>query len=153
MKGTGTMAKARLLGVMRVVGRFLATLAIAVSMLTVGAVVLAPLASATAGDLAGTWASVDVDGSNQTLQIKGAGNLVYSMFLRDDFTSGSCGGPAAKLVGHAVTDGNGLFMLGTLVCHHGGNPFPGERIFFSFEYDAATDTLTDFTGVVWERSS
>ena len=152
MSGTGTTGRARLLGVKGVIGRRLATtLAIAVSMLALIAAVLAPPAAATSGDLAGTWASVDLDGSNQTLQIKGAGDPVYSMLLRDDFTSGVCGGPPAQLVGHAAVDGNVLFMSGTLVCLPGGNPLGSERLFVSFEYDAATDTLTDFAGVVWER--
>jgi len=154
MNGTGTRATARLLGAERVVRRRLATtLAIAVSTLALSAAVLAPPASATAGALAGTWVSVDVDGSNQTLEIKGAGNPVYSMSFVDDFTTGVCGGPPAKLVGHGVADGDGVFLLGTLVCLHGGNPIPGERVSFSLEYDAATDTLTDFAGVVWERAS
>ena len=153
MNGTGTKAEAGPLGVTRVVWRRLATtLAIVVSLLAISAAALAPPATAAAGDLAGTWASEDLDGSNQTLEIKGAGNPVYSVFLRDDFTSGGCGGPPAKLVGSAVADGDGLFAVGTLVCLHGGNAVPGERIFFSFEYDAGTDTLTDFTGVVWERT-
>lgn len=153
MSGTGTKATARLLCVKRVIGRRLAkTLAIAVSMLAFGGAVLAPPASATAGSLAGTWASVDTDGSDQTLQIQGAGNPVYAMFLRDEPAS-VCGGLPAKLVGNGVADGNGLFMLGTLVCLPGGNPIPGQRIFFSFAYNAGTGTLTDFTGVVWHRAS
>lgn len=100
------------------------TLAVAVSLFA-GAVGLVPPASAAAGPLAGTWASVDVDGSNQTLKVKGAGNPVYAIVLRDDFTSGVCGGPPAKLVGHGAADGAELFMRGTLVCLHGGNPPPG----------------------------
>jgi hypothetical protein len=111
MNGTGTTAEARLLRVKGVIGRRLATtLALAVSMLALIAAVLAPPAAATPGALAGTWASVDTDGSNQTLHIKGSGDPVYSMVLRDDFTSGVCGGPPAQLVGHAVADGNVLFM-------------------------------------------
>jgi len=154
MKGTGIRAKARLLGVKRVMGRRLATtLAIAVSMLAFSAALFAPPASATAGELAGTWTSVDVDGSNQTMKIKGAGNPVYAMFLRDDFTSGACGGPPAKVVGHAVAKGNRLFMRGTLVCLRGGNPFPGVRVFLNFEYRVAPDTLTDSAGVVWRRTN
>jgi hypothetical protein len=154
MNRTGTKAKARLLSVKRVIRRrrLAATLAIAVSMLA-SATVLATPASAAAGDLAGSWTSIDLDGSNQTLKLKGAGNPVYSAFLRDDFTSGVCGGPPAKLVGHAAADGNGLLMRGTLVCLHRGNPVPGVRVVFSFEYDPANDTLTDDSGVVWERAS
>jgi len=154
MNVTETKAEARLLGVTRFVRRRLATaLAIAVSMLAISVAGLAPPASASPGDLAGTWASLDTDGSNQTLKINGAGNPVYSIFLRDDFTSGVCGGPPAAFVGHAVADGDELFALGTLLCFPGGNPIPGERVFLGFEYDAATDTLTDFAGVVWQRTS
>ena len=126
-------------------------LAVAVSTLALGAAVAASPASAAPGDLAGTWTSVDHDGSNQTLAIRGAGNPVYALFLTDELASQACGGRPAKLVGSAVADGNELFTVGTLVCRPGGNPFPGTRIFFGFEYDAATDTLTDSTGVVWER--
>jgi hypothetical protein len=39
------------------------------------------------------------------------------------------------------------------VCLPGGNPLRAERLHVSFEYDVATDTLTDFAGVVWERVS
>jgi hypothetical protein len=74
------------------------------------------------------------------------------VFLHDDFTSGVCGGPPAKLVGHGVADGTELLLRGTLVCIHAGNPIPRERIFISFEYDADTDALTDGSGVVWERA-
>jgi hypothetical protein len=153
MNDTGTEGRARLLGVKRAMGRRLTmTAAIAVSVLVLGVTALAPPATATTGSLTGTWTSVDVDGSNQTMRIKGAGNPVYSIFLRDDFTSGACGGPPAKLVGHGTSDGHELFVRGTLVCLHGGNPIPGVRVWFSLEYDVAADTLTDGAGVVWERA-
>ena len=126
--------------------------AVAAGMLALGVTVLAPPASAHPGGLAGTWTSTDVDGSNQAMTIKGAGRPVYSVFLRDDFTSGACGGPPAKLVGHGVSDDNGLFVRGTLVCLHRGNPIPGVRVSFHLDYDAAAGTLTDESGVVWERA-
>ena len=75
------------------------------------------------------------------------------MFYVDDFTSGICGGPPAKVVGRAVVDGNVLFTRGTLVCLHGGNPLPGERILGTYEYRAGTDTLIDSSGVVWHRAT
>lgn len=127
-------------------------LAIATSLLGIGAVALAPPASAAQGDLAGSWTSVDVDGSHQTLRIRGAGKPVYAMFLRDDFTSGACGGPPAKVVGRAVVRGHELLMRGTLVCRRGGNPLPGQRISFSLHHDAGSDTLVDDAGVVWRRA-
>jgi hypothetical protein len=150
MNGT---RKTRLPGVTQAMGRRLATtVAIAASVLTFSVTALAPPASATSGALAGTWTSVDLDGSNQTLRVTEAGHPVYSTFYRDDFTSAVCGGPPAKLVGHGVSDGNGLTVVGTLVCLHRGNPIPGERVSLRFEYDAAADTLTDDSGVVWERA-
>jgi hypothetical protein len=128
-------------------------LSIAVSVvLAFGTALLSPAASAAGGDLAGTWTSVDLDGSNQTLQITGSGRHVYAMFLVDDFTTGGCGGPPAQFVGFGVVDGSELLMSGTLICLPGGNPIAG-RISISFQYDAATDTLTDFSGVVWHRAS
>jgi hypothetical protein len=153
MDGTGTPKRAELLGLKRGIGRRLATAGTtAAAVLAFSVTALAPPASAAPGPLAGSWTSVDLDGSHQTLRIKGAGHPVYSTFYRDDFTSGVCGGPPAKLVGHGVSDGTGLTVVGTLVCLHRGNPIPGERVSLRYEYDAATDTLTDDSGVVWERA-
>ena len=129
------------------------TLAVGLSVLALGAAALAPPASGAPGPLAGTWTSVDVDGSNQTLRVKGAGNPVYAMTLRDDFTTGACGGPPAKVVGRARVDGDTLVMRGTLVCLHRGNPIPGQRVTISFDYHAGSDTLTDDARVVWVRAS
>jgi hypothetical protein len=152
MNGAATQTDGRVLAVEGGTGRRLASAAaVAAGLLALSAAV-APPAGATPGNLAGTWASVDVDGSNQTLRIKGAGKPVYAISLRDDFTSGACGGPPAKLVGHAVANGNELSVTGTLVCLHGGNPIPGERVSSSMDYNAATDTLIDSSGIVWNRT-
>lgn len=153
MACAATEGRAGTLGATRAVGRrFSTTVGIAAAVLAFVVTALVPPASARAGTLTGTWTSVDLDGSNQTMRITGAGNPVYSVFLRDDFTTGACGGPPAKLVGHGVSDGHEFFGRGTLVCLHRGNPIPGVRVPFSFEYDAAADTLTDGGGVVWERA-
>jgi hypothetical protein len=132
--------------------RRIKTLGATLSALAIGvAVVAAPPASAKPGNLAGSWVSVDLDGSNQTLRIKGAGNHVYAMFYRDDRTSGICGGTPAKVTGRGVAEGNELAARGTLVCLPGGNPLPGQRVAVQYHYDAGTDTLTDSWGVVWQR--
>jgi hypothetical protein len=128
-------------------------LVLALGLPVLGAVTVPAPATAAAGELAGTWTSVDVDGSHQTLRVRGAGTPGYAVTLRDDATSGACGGPPAKLVGHGRAHEGGLLVVGTLVCLHGGNPVPGVRIVFDLEYDPADDTLTDDSGVVWERSS
>ncbi|MFC5177975.1 hypothetical protein [Nocardioides taihuensis] len=129
-----------------------ATAVVVAGIVAAGSGALAPAASAGGGELAGTWTSTDLDGSHQTLRIRGAGAPVYAMTLRDDFTTGVCGGPPAKLVGHGVTVEDGVSMTGTLVCVRGGNPLPRERISSFFAYDGASDTLTDPSGVVWERA-
>jgi hypothetical protein len=120
-------------------------------LLAAGAVSTAPPAAAAQGSLSGEWASIDLDGSNQTLRITGTGSPTYAMLLEDDATSEVCGGAPAALVGTGRLDGDELLMRGIIVCLPGGNALPGEHLDFSFEYDAAADTLTDFTGVVWHR--
>lgn len=138
---------------MTVTRRRTGALTLASGMLALGAVAVAPPASAAPGVLAGSWTSVDVDGSHQTLRIRGSGKPVYAMFLRDDVTSGVCGGPPAKVVGHAVVRGHELLMRGTLVCQGRGNPLPGERLSLHLHHDAGSDTLTDDAGVVWRRAA
>lgn len=112
---------------------------------------LAPPALAAEGSLAGTWASVDTDGSNQTLSITGSGRRVYSMVYFDESASSACAGAPARVAGPGFVDGDSVYLVGTLVCLPGGNPFR-ERLTISFDYDAGTDTLTDGFGITWERT-
>ncbi len=114
--------------------------------------VLAPTASAASGPLAGTWTSVDSDGSNQTLDIMGSGNRVYSMIYFDESATNACDGNPARVSGPGFVDGNDLVMVGAVVCLPGGNPFRS-RFTISYEYDAGSDTLTDAFGIVWHRAS
>ncbi|GAA2159421.1 hypothetical protein FHX52_3705 [Humibacillus xanthopallidus] len=119
--------------------------------IAVASAVLAPAASAASGPLAGTWTSIDTDGSNQTLTIVGSGAHVYSMSYFDDVASGACGGDPAMVKGPGYPDGDTLTMVGTLTCLPGGNVFR-ERLVLGYEYDAETDTLTDGSDVVWHRT-
>ena len=153
MSGTGARVDVRL-GASEVPGRRRpTTLAVALSALALGAAALAPSASAAPGHLAGTWVSVDVDRSNQWMRVRGAGNRVYAMTYRDDFTTGVCGGPPAKVVGHLRVDGNSLVVRGTLVCLHRGNRLPGQRVVMELEYHPGSDTITDPAAeVVWVRA-
>lgn len=122
------------------------------SALVASASVLAPAqATAQGGVLAGTWTSIDHDGSNQVLEIRGSGQGTYSMFLEDDSATVACGGDPAMFVGTGTADGNTVPMFGTLVCLPGGNIISG-RIVIGFEYSPATDTLADETGVTWHRA-
>ena len=108
-------------------------------------------ASASPGDLAGTWTSVDTDGSNQVLNIRGSGTSSYAIYLFDDSATGACGGSPGKLTGTGALEGSDLATTGTLVCVPGGNPLRF-RIEYGFVYSSTDDTLTDDAGVVWSRS-
>jgi hypothetical protein len=99
----------------------------------------------------GTWTSTDLDGSNQSLSVSGSGQGALAMFLFDDAATNACGGRPARLVGTGVPDGDSLVMSGTLTCVPGGNVLRF-RISFGFEYSPATDTLTDESGVTWNRA-
>ena len=121
------------------------------TLLTTAGLLTATGAAAAGGPLAGTWTSVDTDGSNQTLGIAGSGARVYSMFYVDDAATGVCGGDPARITGpgHVVADG--IVMAGTLTCSPGGNLLR-ERIVIGFAYDGSDDTLTDDFGIVWHRT-
>ena len=99
----------------------------------------------------GTWESVDHDGSNQTLHVSGGGSGHFAMSLYDDAATVACGGAPARVSGSGTADGNDLSMTAAITCVPGGN-FVRNRIEIAFEYDPSTDTLRDFSGVVWERS-
>jgi hypothetical protein len=100
----------------------------------------------------GTWTSTDFDGSNQTLTVGGSGTVGrHSVQLFDDSATSACEGAPARVSGLGTVDESTLVMTGTLTCMPGGNPLRF-RISIAFEHDAATDTLTDEFGVVWERS-
>ena len=98
----------------------------------------------------GAWTSVDTDGSNQTLSIRGGGSDNFAVALFDDAAT-ACGGAPAQAVGSATADGDDLLMRGTITCLPGGN-FVRGRLLLEFHYDEGTDTLIDFSGVVWERA-
>ena len=110
----------------------------------------APPAVAAQGELAGTWTSIDTDGSNQTLTITGSGNRVYAMSLLDESAS-LCDGAPATAQGPGLAEEDQLFLRASAVCLPGGNVLRGV-IEIGFSYDAGSDTLTDDFGVVWSRA-
>jgi hypothetical protein len=126
------------------------------AVITAGAALLAPATAAAAaeggsGTLAGTWTSIDADGSHQTLDITGAGNRVYAMVYVDDAATGACGGDPARLSGPGFVDGDDVLMAAALVCLPGGNDFRG-RLTVGFHYDSGSDTLIDDFGIIWSRA-
>lgn len=121
------------------------------TLLTTTGLLTATSAAAAGGPLAGTWTSVDTDGSNQTLDIAGSGARVYSMVYVDDAATDACGGDPARITGPGHVEGDGVVMVGTLTCSPGGNPLR-HRIALGFAYDGSDDTLTDDFGIVWHRT-
>lgn len=126
------------------------SLALTVILGLTGAGLAAP-ASAAGGTLAGTWTSVDTDGSAQTLSIVGSGRHAYSVIYYDESATSACGGNPALVTGPGFVDGNDLVTAGPLVCLPGGNVFRS-RITLGYAYDAGSDTLTDDFGIVWHRA-
>ena len=130
-----------------------ASLSIALMVILASAsAVLAPPASAASGPLAGTWTSVDIDGSNQTLDIMGSGRHAYSMIYFDESATQVCDGNPGMLSGPGFLDGDQLLQVGPIVCLPGGNVFRS-RVAISYDYDTGTDTLTDEFGIVWHRAN
>ena len=109
------------------------------------------VASASDNTFQGTWTSIDVDGSNQLLTIRGSGQGRLAMFLFDDSATTACHGSPAHLQGAGMVAGTHLHMRGTLTCMPGGNPLTG-RVSLGFVYHSGSDTLMDDTGVRWHRS-
>jgi hypothetical protein len=107
---------------------------------------------ASTGELAGTWISVDADGSVQTLDITGSGETAYSMVYVDESATGACNGAPARVSGPGFVDGDVVVMFGTLVCLPGGNVFRS-RLTLGYEFDPGTGTLTDSFGIVWHRTA
>ena len=124
---------------MRIVRPFL--FAVAALTLSAGSVLAAP-----PDPFTGHWQSIDTDGSNQVMALGGAGTTRKAT-MRDDFAS-VCGGGVAIVRGIGTVAGD--TMSGTFVVRcANGTPVPDT--FLSWEYDSASNTLTDNFGVVWSR--
>ena len=113
---------------------------------------LAPPASAAPGPLAGTWVSVDGDGSDQTLKVRGSGRRVYAMTYLDESATQACDGKPARISGPGFVDGRDIRHVGPVVCLPGGNVFKS-RFTVNYRYNAGADTLTDDFGIVWHRAN
>jgi hypothetical protein len=113
------------------------------------AMVAAP-AFATTSPFNGTWTSVDTDGSNQVLTVRGSGAHTRAVSLFDDAGS-VCGGAPTLVAGTGTIDDIFLGGLVAVNCLPGGNAFHG-RVFVEFMYDESTDTLVEPSGVVWHRA-
>jgi hypothetical protein len=115
-----------------------------------GLLALAPTVSAASSVFAGTWLSIDTDGSTQVLAV---GEGATPAVIYEDFYASSCaeGGSAST---HFVATGRGAVDNTTLWVEfrnggcgrHAIGPFG-----LGFSYDSGSDTLTDDFGITWYR--
>ena len=105
----------------------------------------------------GAWVSTDVDGSFQTLTIGGGPDNTY-MVRYYDFGASGCGlDPetneilyTASAQGFLPSSGEILEGLMPVYCNTHPPTYIND-LYFYFAYDASTDTITDFSGIVWNR--
>ncbi len=101
----------------------------------------------------GHWTGIDLDGSNLALtfneQSRSGGN-VFDIQETDDMCT-LCGGPPAKMIGVGYLAGANTLNASTVWWTvPTGNPvFPFPNV--TYTYDPLTDTITDFSGVVFHR--
>jgi hypothetical protein len=123
---------------------------LAIWLVAAGAHAIAPVASAADSAFAGTWVSIDTDGSTQALAI---GHGPTPVVTYQDFYASSCvadGSPSSHFVatGRGTIDGPAM----AVEFRNGGcgrvriGPFG-----LGFHYDGDNDTLTDDFGVTWYR--
>ncbi len=133
--------------------KYLALAATALSIMI--AAVLVVGAAAAPDPFKGTWYSVDIDTSNQTLRIGGGPGSSYHARYYDEGAS-VCGwipgasGPAASANGSLSA--TGLVLSGSLpvYCLTSPRTFYGDGS-FTFTYDPGTDTMLDSWGVTWHH--
>ena len=126
-------------------------LAVTAHLVTAMLLAVAPVAAAGSA-FAGTWTSIDNDGSFQMLTVSGgnAPSVTYQ-----DFFASSCqrdGSPSTHWVsaGQGTVDGDTLFVD----FHKSGcGRLTIGAYADAYTYDAGSDTLTDTFGIVWERST
>ena len=115
-----------------------------------GLVVLAPAVTAAGSVFAGTWVSIDTDGSTQALAI---GQGTTPAVTYEDFYASSCAGDGAPSA-HFVATGRGTIDGDTLWVEfrNGGRGRHTIGSFgLGFNYDSSHDALTDDFGVTWSR--
>jgi len=116
------------------------------------AIPAAALAAPAATPFAGTWVSIDTDGSSQLLIVSGGSrpSVVYQ-----DFYASGCdtfAGPATHWVSAGRGTVDGVLLIADFV-KSGCGTFLQGGYEDSFQYDSGTDTVTDSSGIVWSRAT
>lgn len=104
--------------------------------------------AATPADVNGTWTSIDIDGSNQVMEVRvNAANRARIVLLDDDGTV--CGGGSALIArGTGTLTGDVITVDYKIKCDNGVKVTVTG---FTYEYNSAAGTLTDAVGVEWSR--
>ena len=126
------------------------TLAVLSSLLI--AAVFATAALAAKDPFKGVWTSTDIDGSSQRLTVGGGPAGSYHVRFYDDGATVCDPGLtlAASAKGSLTAAGNVLSGVLPVYCL-ASPPYSWGDTLFTYTYDASTDTLTDWLGVVWSR--
>ena len=110
------------------------------------------------GGYIGSWETIDVDGSYETLDITRLPDGTFSVYMYDNGAS-VCGTDAdskpiypAEVIGSGYLDADGtLVFAGTWHCLETSAPKSGS-IGGPFIYDPGTDALVDWSGgIIWTR--
>ena len=126
-----------------------------VTLSLLAAAIVGPTAAASAATdvFVGTWTSIDMDGSNQTLFIMGSGARGrHAVMLVDDAATVACGGAPAQVQGAGTVESNVLSWSFTVTCPGTGRPPFSARSSGTLTYRAGSDTLRDGSGVIWHRA-
>jgi hypothetical protein len=109
------------------------------------------------GPYVGTWESVDLDGSSQTMEIRATGDDAYQVTVHND-SAGVCSETPSTMTGAGRPQGAAELLIPSpvLTCDDGsepealsGTPLEEQIRNLTFVHDPATDFLTDSFGVVW----
>lgn len=129
------------------------TIVAAVSALLLGLGAWSATAAPPSDPFVGTWESVDLDGSNQTLTFRGRGPVKGFTYFDDDATGACETGGEFTARGTGEVDGDTIVTsFNSVRCEDGTRRDDLRGIRGVLVHDAATDTLTDDFGVVWSRA-
>lgn len=115
-----------------------------------GALLVMPTVAqaATPADVNGTWTSVDIDGSNQVMDVRVNPANRARIVLHDDDGMICGGGSPLVAKGNGTLTGDVITVAYTIKCDNG---VKATVTGFTYVFDSTTGTLTDAVGVVWTR--
>lgn len=115
-----------------------------------GALLVMPTVAqaATPADVNGTWTSVDIDGSNQVMDVRVNPAGRARIVLHDDDGT-ICGGGSALIArGTGMLVGDVITVDYKIKCDNG---VKATVTGFTYAFNSAAGTLTDSVGVMWTR--